>query len=94
MEAKAIHLANLEHAPVNSFKGYYGHTLGAAGILESILTVQSMKDNILIPTVGFMEPGTEKPVNIIKELGPARLKTCLKTASGFGGCNAAIIVSS
>ena len=47
MEAKAIHLAALEHVPVNSFKGYYGHTLGAAGILESILTLQSMKENII-----------------------------------------------
>lgn len=92
MEAKAIHLAGLEQVPVNSFKGYYGHTLGAAGILESILTLQSMKEKILLPTLGFSEPGTELPVNIIKELKPAPLHTCLKTASGFGGCNAAIVI--
>jgi 3-oxoacyl-[acyl-carrier-protein] synthase I len=92
MEAKAIHLASLEHVPVNSFKGYYGHTLGAAGILESILTLHSMKENILVPTLGFLKSGTEKPVNVIKELRPAKLNTCLKTASGFGGCNAAIVV--
>ena len=54
MEAKAIHLAGLEQVPVNSFKGYYGHTLGAAGILESILTLQSMKEKILLPTIGFL----------------------------------------
>jgi 3-oxoacyl-[acyl-carrier-protein] synthase-1 len=93
MEAKAFHLAHLEDVPVNSFKGYYGHTLGAAGILESILTIHSMKEKILLPTLGFSDSGTEKPVNIIKELKPATLKTCLKTASGFGGCNAAIVVS-
>jgi 3-oxoacyl-[acyl-carrier-protein] synthase-1 len=92
MEAKAFHLAHLEDVPVNSFKGYYGHTLGAAGILESILTTHSMKEKILLPTLGFSDSGTEKPVNIIKELKPATLKTCLKTASGFGGCNAAIMV--
>ncbi len=92
MEAKAIHLAAMEHIPVNSFKGYYGHTLGAAGILESILTMQSMKESILLPTLGFSEPGTEQPVNIVKELKPATLRKCLKTASGFGGCNAAIII--
>ncbi|HEY4965459.1 MAG TPA: beta-ketoacyl-[acyl-carrier-protein] synthase family protein [Puia sp.] len=94
MEAKAIHLALMEQVPVNSFKGYYGHTLGAAGILESVLTMQSMKENILLPTRGFSEPGTEQPVNVIKELRPAKLHRCLKTASGFGGCNAAIVVVS
>jgi 3-oxoacyl-[acyl-carrier-protein] synthase-1 len=92
MEAKAIHLAGLERVPVNSFKAYYGHTLGAAGILESILTIHSMKENILVPTLGYSEPGTEKSINIIKELIPATLKKSLKTASGFGGCNAAIVV--
>jgi 3-oxoacyl-[acyl-carrier-protein] synthase-1 len=92
MEAKAIALAAMERVPVNSFKGYYGHTLGAAGILESILTLQSMKENVLLPTFGFSEPGTEQPVHVVKELKPATLHTCLKTASGFGGCNAAIVI--
>jgi len=92
MEAKAIHLASLKDVPVNSLKGYFGHTLGAAGILESIVTMHSMKDNRIIPTKGFSTPGTEKPVNVIKELKQARLGKCLKTASGFGGCNAAIVL--
>lgn len=91
MEAKAYHLASLENVPVNSLKGYYGHTLGAAGILESIVTLHAMRENILIPTLGFSTPGTEMPLNIVKESGRAELQTCLKTASGFGGCNAAII---
>jgi 3-oxoacyl-[acyl-carrier-protein] synthase I len=92
MEAKAFHLASLQDTPVNSLKGYFGHTLGAAGILESIITIQSMKENIILPTIGFTSPGTEVPVNIIKEMKRASLQTCLKTASGFGGCNAAIVL--
>ena len=92
MEAKAFQLASLQDKPINSLKGYYGHTLGAAGILESIVTIQSMKENIIIPTLGYSSPGTEVPVNIVKELKKASLQTCLKTASGFGGCNAAIIL--
>jgi 3-oxoacyl-[acyl-carrier-protein] synthase-1 len=92
MEAKAIHLASLEKIPVNSMKGYYGHTLGAAGILESVVTIHSMQENFILPTLGFSRPGTEKPVNIVKELKPASLRTCLKTASGFGGCNAAVVI--
>jgi 3-oxoacyl-[acyl-carrier-protein] synthase I len=91
MEAKAIHLASMEKIPANSLKGYYGHTLGAAGILESIVTIHSMKENIIFPTLGFKTAGTEMPVNIVKEIRKATLKKCLKTASGFGGCNAAIV---
>jgi 3-oxoacyl-[acyl-carrier-protein] synthase-1 len=92
MEAKAFQLASLQNIPINSLKGYYGHTLGAAGILESIVTMASMKENIILPTLGFSSPGTEVPVNIVKELKRASLQTCLKTASGFGGCNAAIVL--
>jgi 3-oxoacyl-[acyl-carrier-protein] synthase I len=92
MEAKAFNLASLEKVPTNSLKGYYGHTLGAAGILESVVTIHSMKEEIILPSFGFTTPGTEKPVHIIKELKHMKLNKCLKTASGFGGCNAALII--
>ncbi|HEY4155546.1 MAG TPA: beta-ketoacyl-[acyl-carrier-protein] synthase family protein [Puia sp.] len=92
MEAKAINLAGLGSVPLNSLKGFYGHTLGAAGLIESIVSIHSMKEDILFPTQGFTNPGTEKPVNIIKELASAKIRKCLKTASGFGGCNAAIVL--
>ncbi|HTB25246.1 MAG TPA: beta-ketoacyl synthase N-terminal-like domain-containing protein [Puia sp.] len=91
MEAKAFHLASMSEVPANSLKGYYGHTLGAAGILESIVTIHSMRENIILPSFGFKTPGTEMPVNIVKELKHAKLNKCLKTASGFGGCNAAVV---
>ncbi|HSZ35428.1 MAG TPA: beta-ketoacyl synthase N-terminal-like domain-containing protein, partial [Puia sp.] len=91
MEAKAFHLASLEKVPVNSLKGYYGHTLGAAGVLESIVTMHCMKEQIILPSFGFTTPGTENPIHIIKELMQIKLKKCLKTASGFGGCNAAVV---
>ena len=39
MEAKAFALAGLNHVPMNSFKGYWGHTLGAAGVVESVASV-------------------------------------------------------
>lgn len=92
MEAKAINLARMESVPVNSLKGFYGHTLGAAGLVESIVSLHSLKENILFPTMGFSNPGTEMRINVIKELTAAKLEKCLKTASGFGGCNAAIIL--
>ena len=93
MEAKAITLANMQSAPVNSLKGYYGHTLGAAGLIESIVSVHSMKEDLVLPTMGFKNMGVTVPVNICTSLYKASLQNCLKTASGFGGCNAAVIFS-
>jgi 3-oxoacyl-[acyl-carrier-protein] synthase-1 len=93
MEAKAITLANMQSAPVNSLKGYYGHTLGAAGLIESVVSIHSMKEDLVIPTMGFEQMGVTKPVNISALLYKTSIQNCLKTASGFGGCNAAMIFS-
>ncbi len=93
MEAKAINLAKLQSVPVNSLKGYYGHTLGAAGLIESIISIQSLKENTVIPTRGYTEMGVTQPVNVCSSLLKNELTHCLKTASGFGGCNAAILFS-
>lgn len=91
MEAKAIHLSGLAEVPVNSLKGYFGHTLGAAGLVESILSIQSLRENVLLPTKGYETPGTEMPVKVITQPETKELNICLKTASGFGGCNAALL---
>lgn len=92
MEAKAFNLMNLKETPLNSLKGYYGHTLGAAGIVETIISARSLKEDELIPTAGFDSVGVTQTVNVINKKESRALKTCLKTASGFGGCNAAIIL--
>jgi 3-oxoacyl-[acyl-carrier-protein] synthase I len=93
MEAKAITLALLQEVPVNSLKGYYGHTLGAAGLVESIVSMQSLKANLVLPTLGFVTNGVTNPLNICTVMLPGNYKNCLKTASGFGGCNAAVLFS-
>ena len=92
MEAKAITLANMQTVPVNSLKGYYGHTLGAAGLIESIVCIHSLKENMVLPTIGFKQMGVTKPLNVSNTLQKMPLKNCLKTASGFGGCNAAVVI--
>ncbi|MCH5716300.1 beta-ketoacyl synthase N-terminal-like domain-containing protein [Niabella hibiscisoli] len=91
MESKAINLAGLQSVPVNSLKGYYGHTLGAAGLVESVISVHALRENIIVPTNGFETPGTAENINVCSTLQHSELKTCLKTASGFGGCNAAVV---
>jgi 3-oxoacyl-[acyl-carrier-protein] synthase I len=91
MESKALALSGLRDIPVNSFKGYWGHTLGGAGIIESVIAARSAADNFLFRSAGFSSPGVPESINIIREHTPAPVDNVLKTASGFGGCNAAII---
>ncbi|ANH82905.1 beta-ketoacyl synthase [Niabella ginsenosidivorans] len=92
MESRAIHLAGLQSAPVNSLKGYYGHTLGAAGLLEAVICIESLLNNTIIPTMGFEKPGTVMPLTVCTELVKRPLSTCVKSTSGFGGCNAAVVL--
>jgi len=91
MEANALHLLKMNYIPVNSLKGYYGHTLGAAGLVEAALSLESMKRNELVPSLGFEHSGTTKSIQVIKMKEKRNLYNILKTASGFGGCNAALI---
>lgn len=93
MESIAIHRHHLENASVNSIKGYLGHTLGAAGIIEAIILLEEMRQNTLIKTAGFKESGVSRPINIIDHSCKKEINNCLKMASGFGGSNAAMIIS-
>jgi 3-oxoacyl-[acyl-carrier-protein] synthase I len=92
MESIAFGRTNLDRVPLNSMKGYFGHTLGAAGILETIMSMVSMEQNMLFPSHGFQETGTSVPLNIIQNVESKELNTVLKTASGFGGGNASLIL--
>lgn len=93
MEAKALHHAGLASVPVNSLKGYYGHTLGAAGLVEAIISIKAMKNGVILPTKGYETPGVSMPVNVSNTLRQQPSSHLLKTVSGFGGCNAAMIFS-
>lgn len=95
MEAIAFDTLGLSDTPLNSLKGYFGHTLGAAGVIESIITMKQMRERELVASLGFQETGTTKTLNIIQET--KAVTTCeytLKTTSGFGGCNAAVVYKS
>ena len=92
MEAIAFNRMDLQNVPLNSLKAYYGHCLGASGLLESIISMESALNNTLIPSKNFKEMGVSQNLNIIKEKQSAEIKYFLKTASGFGGCNAAVVL--
>lgn len=92
MEAQAFTRLNMQNIPLNSLKGYFGHTLGAAGLLETIIATKSMNNNYLYKSYGFNKIGLTLPLNIIKKNQKKNLSIILKTASGFGGSNVAILI--
>jgi 3-oxoacyl-[acyl-carrier-protein] synthase-1 len=91
MEAQALHRAALHEVPLHSLKGYFGHTLGASGLLESALGVESLLRDELICSKGYATCGTTLPLRPIVQPARVRLRRFLKTSSGFGGCNAAVL---
>lgn len=91
MEAKAFHIAALFDVPINSLKAYFGHTLGAAGLVESVISILSLENNVVMPTLGFTTLGVPVAANICTETIHKPMKSFLKTASGFGGCNGALV---
>ncbi|MCC9017850.1 beta-ketoacyl-[acyl-carrier-protein] synthase family protein [Flavobacterium lipolyticum] len=91
MEAIALNRLGLQNVPVNSLKGFYGHTLGASGLLETVIAIESANQNKLFESKGFDEIGVSEPINVIEKKEEKTIDFFLKTASGFGGCNTAIV---
>lgn len=91
MEAIAFNRLGLENVPVNSLKAFYGHTLGTSGLLETVIGIQSVLEDKLFVSLGFDEMGVSLPINIIERNEDKNMNYFLKTASGFGGCNTAVL---
>ncbi|HVX86655.1 MAG TPA: beta-ketoacyl synthase N-terminal-like domain-containing protein [Phycisphaerae bacterium] len=98
MEAAAINALfppPLPPPPVTAVKGLIGHTLGASGLIEALLATHMIAHNTLPPIVGLQDP--EYPAlptasNLSTPLHRP-IRHLLKTASGFGGMNAALLLS-
>ena len=91
MEAIAIDRAGLLDVPVNALKGTFGHTMGAAGILESILSMHAVDAGLVLPTRGFSDLGVSRPVRVSSVAGQTDKQAFVKLLSGFGGVNGALL---
>ena len=92
-EVNAIARAGLENVPINSLKTFFGHTLGAAGVVESIISIKALEENTVLESKNFTEQNFENQVNISRENHFSDKKYFIKMLSGFGGCNAALLFS-
>ena len=99
-ETRAIHQAFGFHArrlAVSSTKSMLGHALGAAGALELLATVQTLRTQVLPPTINYAEPDPECDLdyvpNTARDLGSASpLTAALSNSFAFGGLNAVLAV--
>ena len=98
METKAIRLVFGEHADklaVSSTKSMHGHTLGAAGAIESVATVLALHNQVLPPTANFNEIDPECDLDVIpNESRPAEVEAAISNSFAFGGLNAVLAFKS
>jgi len=94
-ETKAIKAALGEHSkkvPISSNKSMFGHLLGAAGAVEAIFTVLTIRDNIIPPTINYDTPDPECDLDYVPNTArKAQVNTALSNSFGFGGVNATLV---
>ena len=91
MESVAIDRAELNMLPVNSLKGYFGHTMGAAGVLETIISICALNEGMILPTKGYENLGVSRKIMVTSQMMETSKRSFIKMMSGFGGCNAAML---
>lgn len=91
-ESRAIIAALGLDVPVSSSKSYFGHTLGASGAIEAVVTVLALQNQIAPPTLRLRERAPECPLDYIPETPrPMPLANVLSNTFGFGGSNVSLL---
>ena len=91
MESKAIESAGLGDLLTTAFKPHYGHTFGASGVVESIITMCSLDEGVILPILGFEDMGVSGKMTVCRQLTQTDKRAFIKLQSGFGSCNGAMI---
>ena len=90
-EANAIRVAGVEHAAVYAPKSALGHSIGAVGALESILTILSLRDGVIPPTLNYETPDPEIDLDVVAgEPRYGEYQYAINNSFGFGGHNVAL----
>ena len=90
---KAVYGDRAKSIPVTSIKGSIGHTMGAAGAIESVVAVLSMYNQIIPPTLNYITPDEEIGLNIVGNVAQkADFAISTKHSFGLGGQNACLVL--
>lgn len=91
MESVALHNCGLDAVPAVSYKSMIGHTLGAAGVIETVISCLALIEGVVFPTIGYEECGVQYPLNLSSQTRFVSGGRFMKIMSGFGGINAATL---
>jgi 3-oxoacyl-[acyl-carrier-protein] synthase II len=79
--------------PISSTKGMMGHSLGAAGAIEAVISLLALREQLLPPNINFRSADPALDLDIVaNEARPANVRTVLSNSFGFGGTNASVIL--
>jgi 3-oxoacyl-(acyl-carrier-protein) synthase len=95
MEARALYeLFGDDMPPILSMKGYFGHALGAAGVIEAALSIAAMREKTVPGCLGLGRQGVERTLNVSADgRRVERMAHVLSIKCGFSGINAAVVLS-
>lgn len=91
MESVALSRVGLQNVPTQSLKAYFGHTLGTAGLIETVISSQALLQNTILKSLGTEKIGTIEPIQVCLQNESTEKTDFLKVMSGFGGCNVALM---
>lgn len=93
MEMKAFKRIFPSPLPVFSVKGSLGHTMGAAGVIETVLALEALRERNAPPTVGLETPDTDASGWASTEFQAIQAPGIVNANSGFGGINSVLVLS-
>ena len=91
-EDRAIHAVFGSDTPCSSTKGWTGHTLGAAGITEALLSVLCLRQGLIPGTLNTISVDPEFQINVVLDNRAASLQRIMSNSFGFGGNNCCIVL--
>jgi nodulation protein E len=95
-ETAALKIAFGDHAKklaVSSTKSMIGHALGAAGALELVATIMSLREGVVAPTINYLGPDPECDLDYVpNEAREMKIDAALSNSFAFGGLNAVLVV--
>jgi 3-oxoacyl-[acyl-carrier-protein] synthase II len=93
MELLAFQSVFSSPRPLFSVKGGMGHTMGAAGLIETVLTLKCIQEQCVLPTIRLQQPDELAAGRVSAEAVPTTARIALSTNAGFGGVNAALVLA-
>jgi 3-oxoacyl-[acyl-carrier-protein] synthase II len=80
--------------PISSNKSMIGHTMSAAGLIEAVFSLLSIKHGVLPPTINYHTPDPDLPLDVVPNSARcAHVRHVLSNSFGFGGQNVAVVLS-